>query len=366
MKAILATHRFGVDVFKVLFLCIKELIMPGTIYDVADKAGVSISTVSRVLNKNPNVLEETRQKVLKVIEELDFKPSSMARNLVAKQSNVIQVLFSWVDKKCDFRNHWYVSILNGVNETVHENGYGLMVNTVAGIFDPQEIYEKVFRNAMDGMLVISPYLEDKDIARMNASLVPLVLLGHRIPNLQIDSVDSDNVGAAHQVIDHLVGLGHKRIGFISGPVKYNTDSADRLLGFQEAMKKHGLSIPAGYMVEGRFNKETGAEAAKKFLALSPRPTAIFSSDDLMAMGAWDEFEKAGLKVGKDISIVGFDDIPEASMEPYQLTTVKQDYYKMSVTGTNILIEKIKNSQGWKPRKVLIPVQLIIRNSVGKA
>jgi LacI family transcriptional regulator len=341
-------------------------VMPGTIYDVADKAGVSISTVSRVLNKNPNVLEETRQKVLKAIEEMDFKPSSLARGLVAKQSNLIQVLFSWFDKKCDFRNHWYVSILNGVNETVHEHGYGLMVNTVAGIFDPQEIYEKVFRNAMDGMLVISPYLEDKDIMRMNKSSVPLVLLGHRVPNLQIDSVDSDNIGAANQAIDYLVGLGHKRIGFISGPVEYNSDSADRLSGFKDAMKKHGLPIPEGYVLHGHFSKASGAEAAKKFLALSPRPTAIFSSDDLMAMGAWDEFEKAGLKIGKDISIIGFDDIPEASMEPYALTTMRQDYNQMSITATNILIEKIKSPEGWQPKKVLIPVQMSVRRSTGKA
>ena len=338
--------------------------MPGTIYDVASKAGVSISTVSRVLNKNPNVLEDTRQKVLVAIAELDFKPSSLARGLVAKQSNLIQVLFSWYEKKCDFRNYWYVSILNGVNEAVQEKDYGLLVNTVAGIFDPEAIYERVFRNAMDGILVISPYLKEKELLKMSGSRVPMVLIGHRIPQLPIDTVDSDNIGAAHQAVEHLVGLGHKKIGFISGPLDYNTDSADRLAGYKEAMAKNGLAIPEGYIQEGRFSKESGAEAAEKFLALKDRPTAIFSSDDLMAMGAWDTFEKAGLKIGKDISIVGFDDIPESSQEPYSLTTIRQDFHRISLEGTKILLEKIKKPEGWETQKILVPVQLTLRKSTG--
>src|SRR5271170_2525060 len=104
--------------------------MPSTIYDVADKAGVSISTVSRVLNNNPNVLEETRQKVMKVIAELEFKPNPIARGLVVKQTNVVEVFFSWFGADCDFRSYWYVEILNGVNEVVQENQFGLLVNTV--------------------------------------------------------------------------------------------------------------------------------------------------------------------------------------------------------------------------------------------
>lgn len=338
--------------------------MPGTIYDVASKAGVSISTVSRVLNKNPNVLEDTRQKVLSAIAELDFKPSSLARGLVAKQSNLIQVLFSWYEKKCDFRNYWYVSILNGVNEAVQEKGYGLLVNTVAGIFEPEAIHERVFRNAMDGILVISPYLKEKELLKMADSRVPMVLIGHRVPELPIDTVDSDNVGAAHQVIDHLTSLGHTKIGFISGPLDYNSDSKDRLAGYKEAMKKHGLPIPEGYIQEGRFSRETGVAAAEKFLALKDRPTAVFSSDDLMALGAWDTFEKAGLKIGKDISLVGFDDIPEVTQEPYSLTTIRQDFHLISMEGTKILLQKIKNPEDWETHKVLVPVQLNIRRSTG--
>jgi LacI family transcriptional regulator len=284
--------------------------------------------------------------------------------LVAKQSNLIQVLFSWVDKKCDFRNYWYVSILNGVNEAVQENGYGLMVNTVAGLFEPQAVYERVFRNAMDGILVISPYLSEKELLRMSDSRVPMILIGHRVPKLPIDTVDSDNVGAAHQAIDHLVSLGHKKIAFITGPTEYNTDSADRLAGYKEAMKKHGLEIPEGYIAEGLFNEMTGEAAAEKFMKLPQRPTAVFSSDDLMAMGAWDAFEKAGLKVGKDVSIIGFDDIPEASQGKYSLTTIRQDFHEISMRGTKMLIEKIKHSGDWETRKVLVPVKLMERRSTG--
>jgi LacI family transcriptional regulator len=338
--------------------------MSVTIYDVANKAGVSISTVSRVLNKNPNVLEETRQRVLKVIAELGFKPSSIARGLVGHHTNLIQVLFSWQNRQFDFRNNWYVSLLNGFNATIQKNGYGLMVNTIAGIFEPEEIYATVFRNASDGILVVSPFLEEKDILGMNRNAVPMVLVGHRIESDEIDYVDSDNQTAAEQIVDHLAGLGHKRIAIITGPMKGSSDTADRLNGYKNAMKKHGFLVPSEYIVEGNFNKVTGALATEKLLALPERPTAIFCCDDLMAMGAWDTVEKKGLEVGKDVSLVGFDDIEEASHVPYSLTTVRQDYHNLSTQATLLLLEKIKSPDKWKPKHLLLPTQLIARDSTG--
>ncbi len=338
--------------------------MSVTIYDVANKAGVSISTVSRVLNKNPNVLEETRQKVLKIIEELEFKPNPIARGLVVNQTNLIQVFFSWFETKCDFKAHWYVELLNGINETVQENDFGLLVNTIAGVFDPVEIYKKMFHNAMDGILLVSPILSEKDILHITENKVPIVLIGHRTESPDIDFVDCDNLNASAQMVDYLVGLGHKKIAFIAGPVKMSSDAMDRLTGYKNAMKKHGLNIPENYIVEGSFTRVSGTAAAKKLLALSDRPTAIFSSDDLMALATWDEIEKAGLKVGKDIALVGFDDIAEASKPPYSLTTMKQDFRGLSVEATKILIEKIHHLDTWKTRQVFMPTLLVVRESSG--
>jgi DNA-binding LacI/PurR family transcriptional regulator len=338
--------------------------MATTIYDVAHKAGVSISTVSRVLNNNPNVQEDTRQKVLKSIAELKFKPNPIARGLVVKQTNLIEVFFSWSGYQFNLQSAWYVGLLNGINEVVQENQYGLLINTIAGVFDPQEVYRKVYHNALDGVLMVSPYLEEKDVLEMMDQRIPVVLIGYRTDDLQMDYVDSDNVDAAVQVVDHLVKLGHKKIAFISGQIGTSRNALDRLKGFQQAMKKHGLAIPEGYIVDGNFLRESGAEGMKKLLTLPERPTAVFASNDLMALGAWDVAEEAGLTVGGDIAIVGFDDITEAFTPPYSLTTVRQDYRTISVEATRILLEKIRKPDHGKPRQVLVPTQLIVRQSCG--
>lgn len=338
--------------------------MPITIYDVAQRSGVSISTVSRVLNNNPNVMEDTRLKVQKAIEDLKFKPSPIARGLVVKQTNLIEVFFSWAGYQLNLQNPWYMGLLNGINEVVQEKKYGMLINTIAGVFDPKEVYRKVFHNAMDGVLMISPYLEEKDVIQMTESRVPFVLVGYRTEDKEIDFIDSDNVKAAEGVVDHLVGLGHKRIACIAGQVATSRNAADRLLGFRVAMKKHRLTIPDTYVVEGDFIRETGGQAMKKLLALPERPTAVFASNDLMALGAWDVIEAAGLTVGKDVALVGFDDISESFTPPYSLTTVRQDYRTISVEATRMLIEKIKSAGHWTPRQILVPTQLITRQSCG--
>jgi DNA-binding LacI/PurR family transcriptional regulator len=335
-----------------------------TIYDVAQKAGVSISTVSRVLNNNPNVLEETRQKVLKVINELQFKPNPIARGLVIKQTNLIEVFFSWAGYEFGFNSPWYAGILNGINQVVQENQYGLLINTIAGVFDPQEVYRRVFHNAVDGVLMVSPYLEESQVAQLMENRVPVVLIGYRTLNPALDFVDSDNIQAAGMVVDHLVKLGHKKIAIITGQQKTSRNAADRLTGFKSAMRRHGLNVPDAYVIEGDFLKDSGEVAMTRFLALPERPTAVFASNDLMALGAWKALEKAQLKVGKDMALVGFDDITEASVGPISLTTVKQDYKTISVEAAQILLQKIQAPEHWRAKQILVPTQLVVRASCG--
>lgn len=335
-----------------------------TIYDVAQKSGVSISTVSRVLNNNPNVLEDTRQKVLKTIAEMNFKPNPIARGLVVKQTNLIEVFFSWPGQQFNIQSEWYMKLLNGINEVAQEHKYGLLINTIAGVFAPQEVYRKIFNNALDGVLMISPYLEEKDIVQMMRSRAPIVLVGYRTESTTVDLVDSDNIKAGVQVVDHLVNLGHRKIACISGQIKTSRNAADRLLGYRQGMKKHGWPIPEEYIVEGNFLRESGFAAMEKLLALPERPTAVFAANDLMAMGAWDAIEKAKLVVGKDVALVGFDDIAEAATPNYSLTTMRQDYHTISVEATRMLIEKIQKPDGWKPRQIFVPAQLIARKSCG--
>src|SRR5579871_2897843 len=175
-----------------------------TIYDVAYKAGVSISTVSRVLNGSVGVLDETREKVMKTVSDLNFKPSSVARSLVLKQVNLIQVCFSWSSGQyhINLENPWYLELLNGINQVVQDREYGLLINTLSGVFDPQEVYRRVSRNAVDGILLVSPYLGEEELRQIKNYPVPVLLIGCRVDDPQIDYVVSDNAKAVAGVVDH--------------------------------------------------------------------------------------------------------------------------------------------------------------------
>ena len=190
------------------------------------------------------------------------------------------------------------------------------------------------------------------------------MIGCRVNDPSVDYVDCDNEKAVAEIVEHLIKKGHKKIACITGEINISANAADRLREFKQTMKRHGFTVPDSFVVEGDFSKGSGAKAMKKFLALKERPTAIFASNDLMALGAWDSLLEEGLKVGKDISLVGFDDIPQASTAPYSLTTIKQDYREISTQAARLLIEKIQNPKGWKARQVLVPTQLIVRQSCG--
>ncbi len=336
-----------------------------TIYDVAKKAGVSISTVSRVLNNNPNVLADTRQKVLKVIADLNFKPNPIARGLVVKQTNLLEVFFSWAGYHLNFGNSWYMGILNGVNEVARQNKFGLLINTVAGEYDPRAVYEKVFSNIVDGVLIVSPYLNEAEVQAMVGARLPFVLISYRIDDSRIDFVDSDNIGAARLAVNHLVKLGRKKIAVINGIVATSRNAVDRWTGFQEAMKAQGRPLPEAYVKYGRFNVESGEICAEELLSLPDPPDAIFATNDYMAMGVVNVMRKRGMIPGQEVAVVGFDDIAEAASPSYSLTTIRQDFLGISSEAATLLINKIKQqNHNWEPQHLLIPTQLVVRTSCG--
>jgi LacI family transcriptional regulator len=336
------------------------------IYDVAKKAGVSIATVSRVLNNNPNVRNETRRKVLDAINELKFKPDVSARELGVKQTHLIQIFFHIAKFPIDFDNNWFCDILNGAGEVLQAHHYGVLVNSVSGMPTAEEIYHRVLHNRADGILLIAPHMVERDLLRIMDQRVPIVPVEYRMENPHTSFVDTDNVNSVIQIVDHLVSLGHRKIACLAGPVAQNRNAQDRFEGFKKGLEKHGLDLPEDYVVtHDYYVREAGTEGMRKLLSLSDRPTAVFCSNDQIALGAWDVAQSAGLKVGKDISIAGYDDIPVASKPPYSLTTVRQDFLKLSSTAAEVLMEMIEKPEEAKTRQILVPTQLIARQSTGK-
>lgn len=337
-----------------------------TIYDVADKADVSIATVSRVLNSVNIVNQDTRLRVLKAIQELNFKTNPRARSLSVRQFDMVEVCFSWSSVQINLENEWYLGLLNGINAVVQEKQYGLLINTISGVFGLQEVFQRVHRNGVKGLLMVSPYLKSEELVQIKDFLAPTVLIGCRVDDPGVDFVDSDNSKSVADVVNHLLDLGHNKIAIITGEVEISADATERLLEFQQAMLWRGIPTPDSYIVGGDFSKGSGVKAMEKLLALQDRPTAVFASNDLMALGAWDCIVEKGLKVGKDMALVGFDDILQASLYPYSLTTIKQDFQAISTLATRLLIEKIENPGGWKSRHVLVPTQLMVRQSCGSS
>ncbi len=335
--------------------------MQVTIYEVAEKAEVSISTVSRVINNKPNIPEYTKRRVLNAIETLNFKPNLIARGMASKKVNLVEVFFSWHKQ-----SPWFTDLLHGINKELREQEYGLLVNTLDGaaIFNPKEVHRRLFHNAVDGVLMIAPYLEEKDLLLLAESGVPITLIGYRSQNKAISFVDSDNINAASAVVSHLFKLGHTHISCITGPTETSPNAADRLEGYRQAMVRHQLKIPGSYVIGGDFVRQTGKEAMQKLLALPMRPTAVFACNDEMALGAWHALQEAGLTVGKDMALVGFDDMFEASKAPYSLTTVRQDWMNMGVKGVRILMDKIRQKGHGESQQVLVPGKLVVRGSCG--
>jgi DNA-binding LacI/PurR family transcriptional regulator len=334
-----------------------------TIYDVAKQAGVSISTVSRVLNRHPSVLPGTRDRVLTIIAQLQFKPNPIARGLVVKHTNVLEVFFSWPGYDLNFSDSWYMTLLNGVSDAARKGEYGLLINTLAGHCERGGSSEKAFEGIVDGLLLLAPRL-DKELAdRMHKERVPTVVTNCRCEDGLMDWVDTDNAGGASLLAEHLVSLGHKNIGVITGPLENAENAVARLRGFDERLAALGLPTPDAYRVKGDFTDASGEKAMEKLLDLPSPPTAVFASNDSMALGAARIIRKRGMKLGLDVSLVGYDNIREAGSPEFDLTTVDAQTALLGSEAVDLLISKIHApSKEWVPQHLVVPVNLVTRTS----
>jgi LacI family transcriptional regulator len=341
----------------------KKTSLVPTIYDVAEEAGLSIATVSRVLNGKPNVTEDARRRVSQAIKALRFKPNAIARGLGGGRSRVLELFIHVADFPVDFNSDWFPGMVNGTGQTAKKHGYGILINAVEGLPDPKEIHQRIFANNVDGILMVAPNLPQASVARILDQQIPIVLVEYRLEGASY--VDMDTAGSMDKVVGHLADLGHRKIACLAGPADTNHNARERLEGFRAAMGRRGLEIPTSYVLTCEFySQELGAKGMNRLLALSDRPTAVFAANDLMAMGAWQAATGKGLRMGKDLSLVGYDDIPPVSQPPYALTTIHQDFYAMAVKASEMLIRHMEDPSA-KPRQILLPARLIARESTGK-
>lgn len=303
------------------------------IRDVSALAGVSVKTVSRVLNEHRYVSDETRQKVEKAIAELDFRPSVAARILAGTKSAQIALIY-------DNHSPYYIDqIQSGCWQRCHESGVRLLGQPV-DVSDPDvgdQVRGLVRETHVDGIVLSSPVTDCDPVLRaLEALSIPFVRISPGTNHALTSSVYMDDAQAADDMTTHLINLGHRHIAFVKGHANHMA-SDERLYGYRRALDRAGLPFDPHWLAEGEFDFDSGYAACERFLALPQRPTAVFASNDDMAAGVQAAAHKAGLNLPDDLSVAGFDDTTLARMVWPPLTTIRQPTFELARTATDLLL-----------------------------
>ena len=336
----------------------KSVKPPITIRDVAQLAKVSTATVSRVFSGAAEVRKELSERVRRAAQALSYRPNPMARSLRTRTTRVIGVVVP------DIENPFFTSVTGGLEEVLRGAGYSLLLANSGEDPERERRNVEALRGEAIAGLIFTPSGGDlSPYQAFAAAGVPLVAVSRAAPGLDADTVTVTNREGARQAVEHLLSLGHRRIGMIGGPLSIST-AAERLRGYEQALARHGGVSPELVEYAG-FRQAGGYAAMKKLLALPKPPTAVFTASNLMTLGALQAIHEAGLKIPAGIAVVGFDDMPWAvSLQP-PLTVVAQPAFEVGVTAGRLLIERLKEP-GLAARHVELPARLIVRASSGAA
>ena len=328
-----------------------------TIQDVARHAKVSAATVSRVLSAPERVSETTRARVNIAVRETGYTINQAARTLRMQRAKTILTAMPGIG------NPFYSTILDAVVTAATSRGYGVLVTGRLGD-DPARWLSDYFQsNRADGLLLFDGFLDTRKLHGITGqNQMPLVAAYDELPDPQINSIITDNLQAAERAVAHLIGLGHRHIGHISGPSR-NMFPNERLVGFRKAMFEHRLEVREDWIVAGDYTMETGRAAARHFAGLTQRPTAIFSANDEMAIGMISALRKVGIECPRDVSVIGFDDISIAENYAPPLTTMRQPREQIGRIATETLINILEgNVASADPVRVVLQSELIVRES----
>ncbi len=331
-----------------------------TIHDVARVAGVAIKTVSRVLNDEPNVREETRARVLAAVEQLNYSPSLSARSLAGRRSYLIGLVYE------NPSANYIVDVQHGAMARCRQEKFRLFVHQCSGQDDEliRDVIGLIDQTHVDGLVVCAPLSQSADLIRaLDRRKLPFARISPNDLEHRSVYVDMDDSGAAREMTEHLIELGHTRIGFICGHPSHYA-SGQRLRGYQAALKDHDIAVGAGYVKQGHFVFESGLNAGRELLTLAEPPTAIFASNDDMAAGVLLAAHELGIAVPKALSVAGFDDTYVARIVWPRLTTIHQPSYDLAWSATDLLLQELKNGNG--ARLTRLPHKLIVRESTGPA
>ena len=326
-----------------------------TIIDVAREANVSYSTVSRVVNNKEYVKPETRQRVVQAMARLGYQVNMQARSLAGGRSNVIGLLV------VDLTTQYMGEIMRGIDDVLATNQYELMLYTTHRRKTKESTYVNMMaRGLADGLLIILPRDPDAYLESLRKRDFPYVLIDQTSITETDLTVTASNYQGGYEATKHLIELGHKRIGIVSGWMDM-ISARERLEGFKAALVDCGLPLDPNLIFEGDFTQSSGFNGASRFLNSPNPPTAVFASNDVAAMGVIEAARACGLRIPRDLSVIGFDDIPLAALANPRLTSIRQPLQEMGRIATQMLLKAINNPEE-PASSVILPTELIIRET----
>ncbi|GMK41597.1 LacI family transcriptional regulator [Paenibacillus sp. CCS19] len=331
-----------------------------TIKDIAKLAGVSPSTVSRVVSNHPRISLDTSRKVKQIMDELGYHPNMMAKSLVSKTTNTLAILLPRPAEEL-FQNDFFGELLRGILTQANRAGYDMLLTTATGEHDEIETVSRLVRGRrVDGIILLSSRVNDPIVAFLASSEFPFVLIGRSESHPDVLSINNDNKQAAYDATVHLITQGHERIGFVSGPANL-TVSNDRLQGYRQALEAHKLPIRSDWTVEGEFLQESGYRAMSLIMSLPERPSALVVIDDVVAFGVLRGLNELGYKVPDDISLVSFNNISLSELATPPISSIDIGTYQLGYTAAQTLVRAI-NEETIHQKQLIIPHRLMVRES----
>jgi len=328
-----------------------------TVVEVAERAGVSVATVSRVLSGSALVREPLKSRVLEAARALSYRPNRAARDLRVRSSRAVGVLIP------DIENPFFTSAVCGIEDILRRTDYSLLLANYNEDPDQEARRLEVFRaEGICGLVFAASRKPSPLYADLAAAGINLVAVSRAVPRLRVDEVTVANREGAHAATAHLIGLGHKRIAFINGPLVFTT-ARDRQSGYEEALREAALPVDPSLVVHCEFRQTNGYGAMKKFLGLPSPPSAVFAGSNLLTLGALQAIHDRQLEIPRQIAVVGFDDMPWAiSLRP-PLTAVSQPAFEAGRTAAELLLARVREPS-LPRRQVVLETRLVIRSSCG--
>jgi LacI family transcriptional regulator len=334
-----------------------------TIKDIARMANVSHTTVSRALNDKSRIKNETKEKILSIARELNYRPDFIARSLVMKRTKTLGLVITTIS------NPFYIELAQGIEATARGLGYNIILCSTHGDLSVEKQYVDMLRSkGVDGIIFTSAHLGDPNIVVLAEESFPMVLVNrrtyHPLVKEKVDYIGVNNILGGFLAVEHLIRLGHRQIGIIGGSAESSV-AFERLEGAKKALRSYNLEQRTDCFWEGDFLKESGYRGGRRFLEMAEPPTAIFATNDYMALGTYQAIAEEGLRIPEDVALVGFNDIEFTAMKGIDLTTIGQKKFEMGALAVKTLVEKIESGES-KPsaKEVLLKPELIIRKTCG--